>query len=136
MLHVPYKGTTPAQVDVISGQAALMFVSMRGIAEHVETGEGAPLGDDGGQARSGVPEDAHAGGVGIPRPRRDRLERVCWRPPARLPISCTSSRARSAGTSPIPNSASAWRARGRIRRRARPKRSARSSGRKPPSGKK
>ncbi|MCC6532488.1 MAG: tripartite tricarboxylate transporter substrate binding protein [Burkholderiales bacterium] len=35
MLHVPYKGTTPAQVDVMSGQATLMFVSMRGIAEHV-----------------------------------------------------------------------------------------------------
>jgi tripartite-type tricarboxylate transporter receptor subunit TctC len=35
MLHVPYKGTTPAQVDVMSGQAALMFVSMRGIAEHI-----------------------------------------------------------------------------------------------------
>ena len=35
MLHVPYKGTTPAQLDVMSGQAALMFVSMRGIAEHV-----------------------------------------------------------------------------------------------------
>jgi tripartite-type tricarboxylate transporter receptor subunit TctC len=35
MLHVPYKGTTPAQVDVMSGQAALTFVSMRGIAEHV-----------------------------------------------------------------------------------------------------
>jgi tripartite-type tricarboxylate transporter receptor subunit TctC len=39
MLHVPYKGTTPAQVDVISGQAALTFVSMRGIAEHVEVGK-------------------------------------------------------------------------------------------------
>lgn len=39
MLHVPYKGTTPAQVDVISGQAALMFVSMRGIAEQVEAGK-------------------------------------------------------------------------------------------------
>ena len=35
MLHVPYKGTTPAQVDVMSGQSTLMFVSMRGIAEHV-----------------------------------------------------------------------------------------------------
>ena len=35
MLHVPYKGTTPAQIDVMSGHAALMFVSMRGIAEHV-----------------------------------------------------------------------------------------------------
>jgi tripartite-type tricarboxylate transporter receptor subunit TctC len=35
MLHVPYKGTTPAQVDVMSGHATLMFVSMRGIAEHV-----------------------------------------------------------------------------------------------------
>ncbi|MPZ45438.1 MAG: hypothetical protein GEV05_19015 [Betaproteobacteria bacterium] len=35
MLHIPYKGTTPAQVDVMSGQATLMFVSMRGIAEHV-----------------------------------------------------------------------------------------------------
>jgi tripartite-type tricarboxylate transporter receptor subunit TctC len=35
MLHVPYKGTTPAQIDVISGLAQMMFVSMRGIAEHV-----------------------------------------------------------------------------------------------------
>ena len=39
MLHVPYKGTTPAQIDVISGQAALTFVSMRAIAEHVEAGK-------------------------------------------------------------------------------------------------
>src|SRR5690349_1908670 len=39
MLHVPYKGTTPAQVDVISGQAAVIFVSMRGIAEQVEAGK-------------------------------------------------------------------------------------------------
>src|SRR5262245_40149176 len=37
--YVPYKGTTPAQVDVISGQAALMFVSMRGIAEQVAAGK-------------------------------------------------------------------------------------------------
>jgi tripartite-type tricarboxylate transporter receptor subunit TctC len=39
MLHVPYKGTTPAQVDLISGQAALTFISMRGIAEQVESGK-------------------------------------------------------------------------------------------------
>jgi tripartite-type tricarboxylate transporter receptor subunit TctC len=39
MLHVPYKGTTPAQVEVMSGQAALIFVSMRGIAEQVEAGK-------------------------------------------------------------------------------------------------
>ena len=38
MLHVPYKGTTPAQIDVISGNAALMFVSMRGVAEQVQVG--------------------------------------------------------------------------------------------------
>jgi len=48
MLHVPYKGTTPAQVDVMSGQATLMFVSMRGIAEHVAAGKArllATMGD-------------------------------------------------------------------------------------------
>jgi len=39
MLHVPYKGTTPAQVDVMSGQATMLFVSMRGIAEHVAAGK-------------------------------------------------------------------------------------------------
>jgi tripartite-type tricarboxylate transporter receptor subunit TctC len=38
-LHVPYKGTTPAQVEVMSGQAALIFVSMRCIAEQVEAGK-------------------------------------------------------------------------------------------------
>src|SRR6185436_14694502 len=44
----PYKGTTPAQIDVISGQAALTFVSMRGIAEQVEAGKArllATMGD-------------------------------------------------------------------------------------------
>jgi len=35
ILHVPYKGTTPAQVDVMSGQAQMMFVALRGIAEQV-----------------------------------------------------------------------------------------------------
>lgn len=39
MLHVPYKGTTPAQTEVMSGQAALLFVSMRGVAEHVTAGK-------------------------------------------------------------------------------------------------
>jgi tripartite-type tricarboxylate transporter receptor subunit TctC len=39
MLHVPYKGTTPAHLDVISGQAAVAFLSMRAIAEQVEAGK-------------------------------------------------------------------------------------------------
>ena len=39
MLHVPYKGTTPAQTDLISGHISLMFVTTQGVAPHIASGK-------------------------------------------------------------------------------------------------
>ncbi len=39
MVHVPYKGSTPAWTDLISGQIALMFTSTQGVTGHVKTGK-------------------------------------------------------------------------------------------------
>jgi tripartite-type tricarboxylate transporter receptor subunit TctC len=38
MLHVPYKGQTPAVTELISGQVALMFTPMLGAAQYVAMG--------------------------------------------------------------------------------------------------
>lgn len=38
LLHVPYKGETPAITETISGQVAMMFSPSAGIAPHVRTG--------------------------------------------------------------------------------------------------
>jgi len=38
MVHVPYKGDTPAVTDLISGQVALMFATAPAVAAHVKTG--------------------------------------------------------------------------------------------------
>lgn len=39
MVHVPYKGSTPAWVDLLSGQVVLMFTSTQGVAQHFATGK-------------------------------------------------------------------------------------------------
>ena len=38
MTHVPYKGQTPALVDLIGGQVTIIFTPMPGAAEHVHAG--------------------------------------------------------------------------------------------------
>lgn len=38
MVHVPYKGETPAITETISGQVALLFATSVGVAGHVKTG--------------------------------------------------------------------------------------------------
>ena len=66
MLHVPYKGTTPAQVDVMSGQAQLMFVSMRGIAEHVAAKKARLLATMGDKRDNAFPDTPTLGELGHP----------------------------------------------------------------------
>ncbi len=39
MLHVPYKGETPAVIDLLSGQIALIFSPMQGVVPHIRTGK-------------------------------------------------------------------------------------------------
>ena len=38
MIHVPYKGTGPAMIDLLSGQAKVMFGGMIGTVTHVRSG--------------------------------------------------------------------------------------------------
>ncbi len=39
LLHAPYKGSTPAWIDLLSGQIAIMFTSMQGITQHFGNGK-------------------------------------------------------------------------------------------------
>jgi tripartite-type tricarboxylate transporter receptor subunit TctC len=39
MLHVPYKGSTPALTELLSGQVALMFTPSAAAAPHIRTGK-------------------------------------------------------------------------------------------------
>jgi len=39
LVHAPYKGSTPAWIDLMSGQVALMFTTTQGIAPHLERGK-------------------------------------------------------------------------------------------------
>jgi tripartite-type tricarboxylate transporter receptor subunit TctC len=39
MVHAPYKGSTPAWIDLISGHVVLMFTTTQGVAQHFATGK-------------------------------------------------------------------------------------------------
>jgi tripartite-type tricarboxylate transporter receptor subunit TctC len=43
MVHVPYRGGTPAVTDLLTGQVQVMFVSMTGAIEHIRAGTLRPL---------------------------------------------------------------------------------------------
>jgi len=43
MVHVPYRGGTPAVTDLLAGQVQVMFVSMTGAIEHIRAGTLRPL---------------------------------------------------------------------------------------------
>lgn len=39
LVHAPYKGSTPAWIDLISGQVAMMFTTTQGVAQNFTTGK-------------------------------------------------------------------------------------------------
>ena len=39
MLHVPYRGSPPAQVDLFSGQVQVMFDTLPAVIEHIRSGK-------------------------------------------------------------------------------------------------
>ena len=39
LLHVPYKGTSPAQVDLLAGRVALMFAHLSSVLQHLKSGK-------------------------------------------------------------------------------------------------
>lgn len=56
MLHVPYKGETPAITETISGQVAMMFSPSAGVAPHIRTGRLRLLATCGEKRSTGFPE--------------------------------------------------------------------------------
>ena len=56
IVPVPYKGTVPAIIDVISGQAQLMFAVMQGGLPHVKAGKLRALAVTGAQRIAALPE--------------------------------------------------------------------------------
>jgi len=44
LVHVPYKGTAPAVIDLMSGQISIVFAAIQGLAPHVRAGRIRALG--------------------------------------------------------------------------------------------
>jgi len=56
LVHAPYKGSTPAWIDLISGHIVLMFTSTQGVAPHIATGKLRLLATCGEQRATAFPE--------------------------------------------------------------------------------
>lgn len=56
IVHVPYKGASPALVDLIGGQVDLYFGGISGVLPHVKTGKLRALAVTGGKRSSQLPE--------------------------------------------------------------------------------
>ena len=56
MLHVPYKGSGPAMLDLISGRVSLMFENMPGAVPHIKAGKVRALAQTGQKRTSALPE--------------------------------------------------------------------------------
>lgn len=56
MVHVPYKGQTPAVTELLSGQVALMFTPMLGAAQYVAAGRLRLIATCGEQRASAFPD--------------------------------------------------------------------------------
>ncbi len=56
LLHVPYKGTGPAVVDLLSGQVGLMFASIPSVVGHIRGGKLIALGVTSARRSAALPE--------------------------------------------------------------------------------
>ena len=66
IVSVPYKGTGPALIDVIGGQAQLMFAVMQGGLPHVRTGKLRALAVTGARRSAAIPEVPTITEAGVP----------------------------------------------------------------------
>lgn len=73
MLHVPYKGTGPALVDLFSGQVSLQFTSMPAVLPHVKTGKLKGIAVGSPKRSPAVPEVPTVAESGVPG-----FEFVAW----------------------------------------------------------
>jgi len=66
MLHVPYKGSTPALADLLSGQLNLMFGNMASAMPHARSGKLRALAVTGTQRSAAAPELPTVAESGLP----------------------------------------------------------------------
>lgn len=67
MLHVPYKGSTPAITELLSGQVALMFTPSAAVTPHIRTGKLRLLATCGEQRAKAYPDAPTMVESGFPR---------------------------------------------------------------------
>jgi len=66
LVHAPYKGSTPAWIDLISGQVVLMFTTMQGVAPHFATGKLRLMATCGEQRTAAFPQTPTLSESGYP----------------------------------------------------------------------
>lgn len=66
LLHVPYKGTVPSLVDVMSGQVPVTFGSVPTVLQHIKTGRLRALGLTGARRSLSAPEVPTIAEAGVP----------------------------------------------------------------------
>jgi tripartite-type tricarboxylate transporter receptor subunit TctC len=66
MVHVPYKGTTPAIGALLGGEFSVMFATVTGIQPHVKTGRAKALAVTTAKRSSMMPEVPTVGEAALP----------------------------------------------------------------------
>jgi len=85
LLHVPYKGTAPALMDLIAGHTSTVFTGIPGIIGHVQTGRLRVIGISSAQRSADLPDVPTVAESGLPG-----FEVTQWwgvLAPARTPIN-------------------------------------------------
>ena len=66
LVHVPYKGSGPAMLDLISGRVSLMFENMPGAVPHIKAGKVRALAQTGLKRTGALPEVRTIAESGVP----------------------------------------------------------------------
>lgn len=66
MLHVPYKGSGQAVIDLLAGQVQVMFSGMSSVMPHIKAGKLRPLAVTGAQRSSAAPDVPTIAEAGYP----------------------------------------------------------------------
>lgn len=73
IVHIPYKGTGPAVVDLLGGQVNMMFGDMPGMLRHIRAGKLRALGVTGAKRETTLPDVPTISEAGVPG-----LESAVW----------------------------------------------------------
>ena len=66
MLHIPYKGETPALAELVGGQVALLFATSAGAASHIRSGRLRLLATGGAKRAAAYPDTPTIAEAGYP----------------------------------------------------------------------